>query len=195
MLDWSPIWRAKINTQQLKRRPVIRAANVPGSGVGMKRYDLYFNAYRQLKKARTSGFYIECIAISSSIIEDRLEARRACLNPTDVEKHRFDTLGNLARKLPNEEKPNNKEIIELYKKILDWSEKRNNAIHQVVKYGAKRHKAVWKVRYTTLEKTLDRGLKLADKIDKMVQRLNDADYKERMEKQSVTAAVPLIATY
>jgi hypothetical protein len=162
-----------------KKEPVIRAANIPGSGVGKKRYDLYANAYRKIKKARAKGFYIECIAICASIIEDRLEARRQCLNPDESSKHRFSTLGVLVHKLVAEETSDDQTIKELYKEIAKWSDKRNTAIHQIVKYGAEKHTALWKNRYRSLARTLASGLRLADRIDKKVKALNYRDYKKQ----------------
>ena len=76
----------------------------------------------------------------------------------DPSKHNFATLGELLRALPQEETADDMEIKPLYKKIFKWSHKRNKAIHQMVKYGAKKHKAVWKVRYKALRKTLDDGM-------------------------------------
>ena len=163
-----------------KKPLIIRAANIPGSDVGKERYDLYANAYRQITKARAKGFYIECIAICASIIEDRLESRRQCLNPEDIYKRRFTNLGKLMEMLPKEERSNDKEIRPLYKKIAKWSEKRNEAIHQMVKYGEEKHKHKWTIRYRDLKKTINSGIKLARAISKKVKALNDVDYNRRL---------------
>jgi hypothetical protein len=171
----------RLAPQKKKKKPIIRAANIPGSEIGEKRYDLYANAYRKIKKARAKGFYIECIAICASIIEDRLEARRQCLNPVDISKHSFSSLGKLLHGLEAEETSDDRTIRVLYRKIAEWSDKRNAAIHQIVKYGAEKHTALWKNRYRSLEKTLTKGLKLADKIDKKVKALNHRDYMKQKE--------------
>jgi hypothetical protein len=133
--------------KSIRKPPVIRASNVPGSNVGKKRHDLYANAYDQIKKARDSGFLIECIAICESIIADRLEARRASLNPDDISKHRFQTAQSLAKKLPKEETLDDGEIRQLYRTVFDWCSQRNNAVHEMVKLGREAQTDEWEVRY------------------------------------------------
>jgi hypothetical protein len=158
---------------------IARAINKPGSDVGKKRHDLYANAHRQIAKARARGFFIECIAVCASIIEDRLESRRQCVYYEDPSKHNFATLGELLKALPKVGSSDDKQIKQLYTKIRKWSYKRNRAIHQMVKYGAERHRAVWKVRYKALRKTLDDGIELARQISQKVEHLNDSDKKHR----------------
>jgi len=130
----------------------IRAKNVPGSAVGSKRYHLYVNAFRQIEKARKQGFHIECIAILESIMADRLEARRVSLNPDEPEKHRFSTLGGLTSKLKREDK--NAEMQVVYSDIASWAEKRNRAIHEIVKLGAEQSTNTWEERYSNLADTV-----------------------------------------
>lgn len=157
---------------RVKKAPTIRAANVPGSGVGTKRYALYRNAYEKIAEALAKGFYIECIAICESIISDRLEARRACLHPADITKHRFDNLGNLTAKLWVEEKSTDPLVKALYKDIDDWREKRNSAVHEIVKQGGTEAMSDWLARYRSLKSTAQEGVKLCRKVSKIVQKLN-----------------------
>ena len=168
-----------MSTKPSKKYSNLRALNIPGSGVGKKRHDLYANAHAQIAKARARGFFIECIAVCASIIEDRLESRRQCVYYEDLSKHNFATLGELLKALPKVGSSDDKEIKPLYTKIRKWSYKRNRAIHQMVKYGAERHRAVWKVRYKALRKTLDDGIELARQISQKVEHLNDSDKKHR----------------
>lgn len=168
-----------MRVRRLKRRktPVIRATNVPGTGIGRKRHDLYANAFDQINKARAAGFYIECIAILESIISDRLEARRACLNPNDLEKHRFWTL-RTASKLLSEERSDDPGIRQLYQRILDWSQSRDRAIHEMAKLGAVEQTEVWAERNGALIGTVDEGIDLARRLDRKVQALNRKDYEK-----------------
>ncbi len=161
-----------------KKNPIIRAANKPGSGIGKKRHELYANAFDQISKARTAGFYIECIAILESIIADRLEARRACLNPNDLEKHRFSTL-RTASKLLSEERSHDSGIMQLYQHISDWSQSRDRAIHEMVKLGEVERTEKWGKRYGSLKRTVDEGLDLSRRLDRKVQALNGKDYEMR----------------
>ena len=160
---------------RVTRPPTIRAANLPGSGVGAKRYALYASAYKKISVAFENGFYIECIAICESIIADRLEARRACLNPKESDKHRFSNLGKLAEKLWEEETSDDKAVRSLYVRIDQWREKRNIAVHQIVKQGEKESTEEWTARYQSLQATVDEGVRLCREISKIVKRLNSKD--------------------
>jgi hypothetical protein len=143
----------------------IRAKNVPGSGVGKKRYDLYFNGFRQIEKARRQGFYLECIAILES------------LNPDEPEKHRFSMLGNLTSKLKIEDKDLG--IQGVYSEIAVWADKRNRAIHQMVKLGDEESTKTWEDRYAELEPTVEEGTELVERLSAKVKRLNQDDHKRR----------------
>ena len=169
---------------QKKRKTIARATNDRQSAVGYKRYFLYNHAYRQIEKAKAGGFYIECIAILDSIISDRLESRRACINPEDDSKHVFGTLGQLSRNLLDEETADDPGIHKLYKRIITWSEKRNTAMHQAVKYGANKSRSAWNARYKSMRRTVDSGHKLAREISDKVESLNRKDRKSRSAKGS-----------
>lgn len=159
---------------------IIRAKNIRGSTVGTQRYHLYESAFQQINKARKQGFHIECIALLESILADRLEARRASLNPDEPEKHTFSTLGNLTSKLKRED--TNAEMQIVYGEIASWAKKRNRAIHEMVKLGAEESTNAWEERYSELEDTVAEGIKLAQLLSAKVKRLNRADYKRRADE-------------
>jgi hypothetical protein len=167
----------EMNSQ--RKPPIIRAKNRPGTTVGKRRYELYANGYRQINKAYASGFYIECIAILESIIADRLEARRARVNPNDPVKHRFEVLGTLTTRLDQEDPDEN--IRSLYERISKWSVKRNAAAHQMVKLGSKTFRKKWSNRYRDLKATVDEGMVLAREISDAVKRLNRPSSKATKE--------------
>jgi hypothetical protein len=169
-----------------KQRLIVRAANIPGSNVGKKRHDLYAGAFNQIKEARARGFFIECIAICESIIADRLEARRACLNPIDISKHRFQTAKHLTEKLPKEETSDDREIRQLYRRISNWCNQRNAAVHEIVKLGNQAHTNEWKSRYPALSKTVDRGIRLARQLSRKVEILNKRDRKRQKAEQDAS---------
>jgi hypothetical protein len=156
---------------------ITRAKNRPGTTVGKRRYELYANGYKQIKKAYVGGFYIECIAILESMIADRLEARRAWLNPNELDKHRFDMLGNLTSKLRREDEDTG--IKNIYSKIAAWADKRNMAVHQIVKLGSKTFRKRWSSRYEGLKGTVDEGRVLAREISDAVKRLNRPSSKAK----------------
>ena len=97
--------------------------------------------------------YIECVAILESIIADRLEARRAWLKPNELDKHKFDTLGNLTSKLQMEDV--DADIKSVYSEIIAWAAKRNTAVRQIVKLGSKTFRKKWSNRYRDLKGTVD----------------------------------------
>lgn len=115
-----------------------------------------------------------------SIIADRLEARRSCLNLKDTSKHRFETL-RTAEKLLIEETSPDVEVKQSYQRILDWGIKRNDAVHQIVKLGSKNHTTNWARRYSDLRRTVERGEELARAISRKVAVLNKHDYKCRSD--------------
>ena len=157
----------------------------PGTAAGKRRYDLYANAYRQIKKAYDGRFYIECIALLESIMADRLEARRAKINPYDPEKQRFAVLGILTQRLDQEDPDEN--IMPLYERILQWSVKRNVASHQMVKLGSKTFRKKWSNRYRDLKITVDEGMVLARDISDAVKRLNRPSRRPRRQPKSTNA--------
>ena len=160
-----------------KKKAIIRAKNVPGSAVGTKRYRLYFSAFRQIEKARKQGFHIECIALLESILADRLEARRASLNPNEPDKHRFSTFGKLIPMLKKEDQDPG--IQAVYAQIAAWAEKRNMAVHEMVKLGDENSTKAWEERYADLEDTVAEGTKLVEALSAKVKRLNRDDNKRR----------------
>jgi hypothetical protein len=105
------------------------------------------------------------------------------LNPNDASKHRFQTARHLTGKLPKEENSNDNEIRPLYQKISDWCDRRNEAVHEMVKLGRATHTDEWKIRYPALLETVDRGIKLARQITKKVEDLNKHDYEQRRREQ------------
>jgi len=76
-----------------------------------------------------------------------------------------------------------------YKRIITWSEKRNTAIHQAVKYGANKSRSAWGARYKSMRRTVDSGHKLAREISDKVESLNRKDRKSRSAKGSSKPAI------
>src|SRR5208282_2681609 len=105
-------------------------------------------------------------------IADRLEARRAFLNPNDRTKHGFRTLGVLLGKLQKEEISEDKKLWEIYTDIGKWQDSRNTGIHEIVKVREDAIDDNWSSRYDRLKDSAIVGRAIAQKISNVVQRLN-----------------------
>jgi hypothetical protein len=150
----------------------LRAINDPDSSIGRKRQNLYKGASTQAKAAYEQGFYIEAIAISESIITDRLEARRAYLADNDVSKRWFRTIGPLLDAVAKDDPVDDRKLISAYIQIQEWEPKRNSAIHELVKLREDRTDDLWGARYESLKSAAEEGLQIAKAISAAVKRLN-----------------------
>ena len=141
--------------------------NGPNSTVGQYRRETYEYCISQYNRAIDCGFYIEAVAIAESLIMDRLEARRAFLNPDDELKQGFSGFKTLKKHLGNDLNS----IRDVIEEIRCWNEKRGEAIHQIskIKEGEFSH---WKEKYGSIRKTAKDGFDLFRKIDKLVREHN-----------------------
>ena len=78
-----------------------------------------------------------------------------------------------------EETSQDADIRRIYQDISDWSNRRNEAVHQIVKLGSKNHTTSWARRYGALRRTVDRGEEIARELSRKVEALNKHDYKQR----------------
>ena len=150
----------------------LRAVNLADNDIGKKRHKLYKGAFAQAKLAIENGFYIEVIAISESIIADRLEARRAFLAKQDPSKRGFRTLGTLLDALAKDDDQADDALIKAYKKIQAWEPKRNFAVHELVKLREDLLEDDWDSRYLALKIAAEEGLKAARAVSTAVTRSN-----------------------
>jgi hypothetical protein len=98
------------------------------------KYDKYREAWTRIKKAQENKFFLEAITIEESIISDRLSSY---LKSQEIypEKPRFLSLGKLVdlwgKACPDPIHIN--EIENLQDAVLAWKDKRNDAVHAIVK--------------------------------------------------------------
>ncbi|MHB1156630.1 MAG: hypothetical protein ACYC26_07310 [Phycisphaerales bacterium] len=144
--------------------------NDPKNEIGPQRYKLYRCAHERIAEAIKKGFYLEAIALSESIISDRLEARRAWRNEQTPKAREFGTVGRLAANRMGDlkEPPEMKEIC---KEVQAWAKTRNIALHQIVKV-AEGDSTPWEVRYENAKRSAIDGLRLCKRVSNIVQRLN-----------------------
>jgi len=160
----------------------LRAVNRPDRpAVGKQRQDLYRCAYKRIKDAVEAGFMLEAITLCESVIADRMEARRACIHDQKESKRKFGTLGSLIKDLRGQAKGSfadpNSEIQDVYTKISEWANRRNEALHEMVKLS-EFDQTNWDVRYEGLHKVARDGKRLAREIGNLVTKLNRASYSK-----------------
>ena len=102
----------------------------------MQKYENYKEQMTRLKKALTSGFYLEAIAIEYAIIEDRVESVLRHTGVFNPEKH--NTLNKKLNRL-SELQRNKKGLVrkylseELLQSIYTWKDERNPMAHALLK--------------------------------------------------------------
>ncbi|NOS81838.1 MAG: hypothetical protein HOP32_09700 [Nitrospira sp.] len=146
-----------------------RAVATPGSGVGSKRYRLYREAYAHAKRAIEAGFYLEAIAVTESLLSDRLESRATFLLQDDFS---FKTLEKLIRTLA--EKEVDPILIDIVTtEVVNWKDLRNRALHEMAKL-AHGDSETWHERVASLPEVATKGLAVVRKVDSRVKVLRQA---------------------
>jgi hypothetical protein len=143
-----------------------------GTAAARQRYDLYKLANEQLKAAYQAGFYIECVAICESIISDRIEARLQFLRRGTDKPSQIDSLGRLLRQIEDIESEDQAELRATYVSIRDWSNARNEAVHQFVKVAEENNLANVKDRKHQAKIAARDGQILMRIISKLVRKHN-----------------------
>lgn len=144
----------------------------PNTEASRQRYELYKLAHAQYKLAYANGFFLECVCICDSIIADRLEARLQCLDQDRNEPTHIAALGPLLKDLKRKEMQDELDLLEVYSDIDDWRNKRNQVAHQFVKVTDGNEKLSIKKRLAYARKTASEGMKLVNRIKRLVQKKN-----------------------
>lgn len=163
----------------------IRAKNHPTNNIGKVRQDLYKKAIERWQEAFHLGFYLECIAITDSMISDRMEARRAFLSgEEEFFTGTAPTIKYTASELTKEETQREDQIIKIINDIIEWSEDRNRAVHRLVKVATDNSEILFEERIEDHKKTAEKGFLLYRSLDSAVTRLNKyrADIKSAPKK-------------
>lgn len=141
-----------------------------GAGYGTHRRRLLERARDHIERSISLGFYCEAIAISESIIADRLESRLSYVRQkAGKEKVAFMTLGQLLR-LGTEESDD--ELRGLFRDIGAWAELRNRALHEMVKVGDGEGTGEWEDKIRANERIARAGYELAKRLYHRVADLN-----------------------
>jgi hypothetical protein len=134
--------------------------------IGKIRRELYRNAFGYLKSSVKAKKWIEIIAISESIICDRLES---LISKIEGKEREILTIGGNLQKL---KKMENEEMVKPIKPLLDeiknWGKKRNKVLHEMVKVRIGEENHSWKERLEYAKESALDGMKIARKISNMI---------------------------
>lgn len=151
-----------------------RGESYAGKGYGTRRRLLFEAARVHIECAVARGFFCEAIAVSESIIADRLESRLSWLTKQNLG---FKTLGWLIRELRKCE--SDRDLIHLLNDLDAWCERRNSALHEMVKVADEgpvpdwqTRPTDWDVRMRKLEVSASDGYELVKRTYHRVADLN-----------------------
>jgi hypothetical protein len=143
--------------------------------VGKERSKLYAAAISRINQAVKEGYFIEAIALSESVLSDRLLARYSYLKGFKTESRAEKTLHKLLKSLIDEDhSPDRDRMIQIYQDIFSWKEVRNSAVHAMVKLREGGVMETFESKYKQLHPHAQKGIVL-------VRALLDADRKSRYE--------------
>ena len=143
-----------------------RALAIPGTEVGRRRQELYKGAYARINDAMAAGYYLEAIALTESLLSDRLESRASYLRGRDFG---FRTLGDLIkehRRIENDATLKTMVVGE----VGQWAKARNTALHEIAKLAAGDART-WSERIAELAPTAKQGLALLRRLNEHVRKL------------------------
>lgn len=153
-----------------------RAINTgPNSVVAVKRFNAYKSTWKRINESIKDGYFLESITLIESIISDRLEARISMLN--DQNYRSFLPLGNNVSILLGKNKKSrltkesDLDLLNLLNKVDEWREKRNEALHEMVKVPDS-NALSWEDKYAECQSIAKEGIKLARKVSNIIKKLN-----------------------
>ena len=157
----------------------MRAEAFSGQGYGSLRYNLFKNAGHHIEKSIREGYFCEAIAVTESVITDRLESRLSYLQQKNVG---FQNLGPAVKYLQSCE--TDATIIAILADLDRWREKRNTALHELVKIDAGKPKSEWVERIQLLSSTANEGYELLKKLYHSVADLNPHHVSRAFERST-----------
>lgn len=140
------------------------------SAIGQERRNVYAGVWRAIKHAAEHGCWLEVIALSESVIADRLEARIAHLGAQTEGARKVRTASQSATQLLLAPSLSDAER-QLLENVRAWSRLRNAAVHGLAKVidGSS---TTWEERRRDTEKAAEAGIHLARTISSWVTREN-----------------------
>ncbi len=146
----------------------IRATSTSDNTIGKERYELYKSAFSWIKKSIDSGFYIEAISITESLIADRLESRISFITNSN---YGLKNLGTLIDKIKSSE--SDEALLNLViHNLKHWKDARNKAAHEMVKIEDGKQ-ITWEKRVEINKQVAEKGLHLVRQIDHRIRQLRN----------------------
>ena len=139
--------------------------------VGAAKQQLYREAHKRLSRAIKNGFHVEAIALTESIMSDRIESAISTITGQVVE---IGTLGKLISAF-RELHPIDEEF---RLELRDWNRARGQVIHQMVKLTDE-HQATWRERMTFARHTAIQGEVLLKELRKVTDKIIREGRKQR----------------
>lgn len=137
-----------------------RTDNDLSNEVGKARQDIIGKAFNRIEEAKENGFYLEAITIVESLISDRLES---ILTKSTGINIGFLPLGELIKKVEKSDIAQKNDIISS-SGIKDWGNRRNVALHEMVKLE-EGNLQDWDTKYSGLQEVVEKGIAIFRKID------------------------------
>jgi hypothetical protein len=140
------------------------------SAVGQERRGIYASAWMAIKHAADQKCWLEVIALSESIIADRLEARIAHIGKQSEESRKIRTASQSASHLLRDSSLplDDRHMLE---SVKAWSKLRNASIHELAKVidGSSVN---WEQRWLAAQDAATAGMKLARLISRSIKNKN-----------------------
>ena len=131
--------------------------------VGKVREKLYRYAFGYIKKMKKTEDWFGIIAISESIICDRMESK---IHSIKKDKRELKTLEANLRAIKDLDIPQG--LKELLDKIIIWKDKRNEILHEMVKVRRGDENITWNEKINYAKETAIEGEKIAREISNIV---------------------------
>jgi len=140
------------------------------SDVGQERRGIYASAWTAINHAVDQKCWLEVIALSESIIADRLEARIAHIGKQSEESRKLRTASQSASHLLRESSLSLDER-HMLESVKAWSKLRNTAIHELAK-AIDGSSVSWEQRWLAAQDAATAGMKIARLISRSVKNKN-----------------------
>lgn len=143
----------------LSRKP---GSTGKSSLVGQERRGIYAGVWRAMKHAAEQGCWLEVIALSESVIADRLEARIAHLAGQSEKSRKIRTASQSASQLLALASLSDADR-QLLGAVRSWSKLRNSAVHELAKV-VEGTSITWNERVATTKAAGEQGISIARAI-------------------------------
>jgi len=122
--------------------------------------DIFAKAYARARRALSSGFYVEAIAICDSLITDRL--RLIMMSNSEIPADRAST-GKIANFFISSKIPSFDES--LWTDVVDWSRARNRHAHEMGNISGN-DLIPWRQRLAQAKKVAEEGFALVNRVSR-----------------------------